>query len=101
MSEASVRRAAGDRLVVAGELDFTTVVQVLNDALPLLGAGAEIRIDLQGVTRSDSAGLALLIEWMRAAQRLGKSVQFLNIPSQMLDIARVSSLDQVLPLHRG
>lgn len=96
-----MRCAEDDRLVVAGELDFTTVVQLLKDAQPLLGRGTDVRVDLQGVTRSDSAGLALLIEWMRAAQRLSKSIQFLNIPPQMLDIARVSSLDQVLPLHRG
>ncbi len=101
MSEAAVRRTADDRLVVAGELDFTTVVQLLKDAEPLLGAGTDVLVDLQGVTRSDSAGLALLIEWMRAAKRQQKSIQFLNIPPQMLDIARVSSLDQVLPLNRG
>ena len=101
MSEAAVRRGADDRLVVEGELDFTTVVRLFDDVQPLLGAGADIRIDLQGITRSDSAGLALLIEWMRAAQRLGKPIQYLNIPPQMLAIARVSGLDQVLPLSRG
>ena len=101
MSGAAIRRAADDRLVVEGELDFTTVVALLGDARPLLEAGTDVRIDLQGITRSDSAGLALLIEWMRTAQRLGKAIQFLNIPPQMLDIARVSSLDQVLPLSRG
>ena len=101
MSGAAIRRGADDRLVVEGELDFTTVVGLLGDARPLLEAGTDVRIDLQGITRSDSAGLALLIEWMRTAQRLGKAIQFLNIPPQMLDIARVSSLDQVLPLSRG
>ena len=101
MSGAAIRRGADNRLVVEGELDFTTVVALLGDAQPLFDAGSEVRIDLQGITRSDSAGLALLIEWMRTAQRLGKAIKFLNIPPQMLDIARVSSLDQVLPLSRG
>ncbi|MBI5462643.1 MAG: STAS domain-containing protein [Gammaproteobacteria bacterium] len=101
MSEAAVRRGADDRLVVEGELDFTTVVRLRDAARPLLDAGAEVRVDLQGIARSDSAGLALLVDWMRAAQRLGKPIQFLNIPPQMLAIARVSSLDQVLPLSRG
>jgi phospholipid transport system transporter-binding protein len=101
VSEAAVRRGPDDRLVIEGELDFTTVVQLREAAQPLLGGGADVRVDLQGITRSDSAGLALLVEWMRAAQRLGKPIQFLNIPPQMLAIARVSSLDQVLPLSRG
>ncbi len=101
MSGAAIRRGADNRLEVEGELDFTTVIGLLADARPLLDAGSDVRIDLQGITRSDSAGLALLIEWMRTAQRLGKAIQFLNIPAQMLAIARVSSLDQVLPLSRG
>ncbi|MBI5039665.1 MAG: STAS domain-containing protein [Gammaproteobacteria bacterium] len=101
MSDAAVRRGADDRLVVEGELDFTTVARLREAAKPLLGVGADVRVDLQGITRSDSAGLALLVDWMRAAQRLGKPIQFLNIPPQMLAIARVSSLDQVLPLSRG
>ena len=100
MSEAGGRQA-DERLVMQGELDFTTVVRLREAVQPLLGSGNDVRIDLQGITRSDSAGLALLVEWMRAAQRLGKPIQFLNIPAQMLAIARVSSLDQVLPLSRG
>ena len=100
MSEAAVRQA-DERLVIEGELDFTTVVRLREAVQPLFGSGNDVRIDLQGITRSDSAGLALLVEWMRAAQRLGKPIQFLNIPAQMLAIARVSSLDQVLPLSRG
>ncbi len=101
MSQASVRRAADNRLVVEGELDFTTVAGLLADARSLLDTDGEVQVDLHGITRSDSAGLALLIEWMRVAQRRGNTLQFLNIPPQMLDIARVSSLDQVLPLGRG
>ena len=57
--------------------------------------------DLAGVERADSAGLALLIEWMRRARRAGRPVRFLNLPPQMLEIARAASLDRVLPLGRG
>ena len=96
-----MRSGADGRLVIAGELSFETVVRVRGEAEPLLERAAEIQIDLQGISRSDSAGLALLVEWMRAAKRRGKPIQFLNIPQQMLAIARVSSLDQVLPLSRG
>jgi len=51
------------------------------------------------VVRADSAGLALLVEWMRAARRAGRPLRYRAIPPQMLAIARVSSLDQVLPLE--
>jgi len=49
------------------------------------------------VTRSDSAGLALLIEWLRESERYGKSVTFLNMPAQMQSISRLCGLDGILP----
>ena len=101
MNEAVIQRASDGRLLLSGELDFTTVTRVNGEALTLLEDADSIRVDLQGIVRSDSAGLALLVEWMRAARRLGKPIQFLNIPQQMLAIARVSGLDEVLPLSRG
>jgi phospholipid transport system transporter-binding protein len=101
MSRAAIRRVGDGRLALEGELSFATVTRLLGEAHRLLEQSEEIRIDLQAITRADSAGLALLVECMRSAQQLGKPVQFLNIPQQMLAIARVSSLDQVLPLSRG
>lgn len=101
MTRGALQRTSDGRLTLHGELSFSTVPGLWRDSLRLLEDLDEIHIDLKGVERSDSAGLALLVEWMRAAKRLGKPVQFLNIPTQMLAIARVSSLDQVLPLSRG
>jgi phospholipid transport system transporter-binding protein len=101
VSAAAIRLAGDGRLALQGELSYATVTRLLGEARRLFEQCAEIHIDLHAITRSDSAGLALLVECMRDAQRLGKPIQFLNIPQQMLDIARVSSLDQVLPLSRG
>jgi phospholipid transport system transporter-binding protein len=101
MSQAALRAGQDGRLSLEGELSFETVVKLLGEIRRLLNQGVEIQVDLQGVSRADSAGLALLVEWMRIANELGKSIQFLNIPQQMLAIARVSGLDQVLPLSRG
>lgn len=101
MSAAGINRGPDGRLILAGELSFATVTRLHGESQPLFAQPGDIRVDLQDIERADSAGLALLIEWMRNARELGKSIQFLNIPQQMLAIARVSSLDQVLPLGRG
>jgi phospholipid transport system transporter-binding protein len=50
------------------------------------------------VTRADSAGLALLIEFLRTAGHAGNSVHFVNVPEQLLSIARVSGLESILSL---
>lgn len=84
---------------IVGELTFNTVPEAAKKGLALFDeAVGELHIDLQEVSRTDSAGLALLITWMRYAQVNNKSLQLFNIPDQMLAIARISSLDQILPL---
>lgn len=58
----------------------------------------EITIDLGAVSRSDSSGVALLIEWMRQADRANKTIRFVNIPTQMLEIAKLSGVDKILAI---
>ncbi|WP_297527557.1 STAS domain-containing protein [Thiohalobacter sp.] len=97
-----IEAAPDGRVRVGGELGFATVTSALAGTEPLFDAGeGTLVFDLSGVERADSAGLALLIEWMRRARRAGRAVRFLNLPPQMLEIARAASLDRVLPLGRG
>jgi phospholipid transport system transporter-binding protein len=99
-ADARLEALAAGRLKLVGDLSFRSVPGLLETARDMIGEVAEITVDLADVRRSDSAGVALLVEWMRDARRQGKSITYLNIPSQMLAIARVSSLDTVLPLFR-
>ena len=99
-ADARLEALAAGRLKLVGDLSFRSVPGLLETARDMIGEVAEITVDLAEVRRSDSAGVALLVEWMRDVRRQGKSITYLNIPSQMLAIARVSSLDTVLPLFR-
>ncbi|MEZ5542982.1 MAG: STAS domain-containing protein [Pseudomonadota bacterium] len=90
-------RGGGDWLL-QGELDFTTVPEVLARARTWTAGSGAIRVDLAGVTRADSAGLALLLEWLRRAERAGASISFVNVPEQLMLIARVCGLEEILPL---
>lgn len=66
--------------------------EMFNTPLPRL------TFDLAGVQRVDSAGLALLLEWLREARRRSKEIRFQNIPGQLAAIAKVSGLNDILPL---
>jgi len=101
VSEATIQRDATGRLRVSGVMSLHTVPQLWRASEELIRDAERVEIDLRGVLRSDSAGLALLVQWMRQARHAGKEVRFLNIPRQMLAIARVSSLDRILPLARA
>jgi phospholipid transport system transporter-binding protein len=99
MSEISLDPNDPDLLRVNGELSFATVPRLLESGAALLaGRRAPVLLDLGGVTRADSAGLALLVEWLRVARGLRTDILYRNVPPQMLAIARVSGLDGVLPV---
>jgi len=86
---------------LSGELTFTTVGGLLSELtqkMPLLdngGANPEPQvIDLSDVTRTDSAGLALLIELRR--QTKNTPTTFRHMPAQMLSLATVSDVQDLL-----
>lgn len=82
-----------------GELTFATVPALLTASAARLPGSAALRIDLAGVQRADSAGLALLAEWLRGASARQQPITFTNAPDQLCNLARVSGLDQVLPFE--
>lgn len=97
MAEASAERD-GDTVHVHGELDFDSVAHLWETTGSLFRAEPIHRIDLSGVQRSNSAGVALMVEWLRQARRRQWPLAFVNIPPQMRAIIEVAELETVLPL---
>ncbi len=89
-SEARLERGTDGVLRLSGALSFANVPHLQSQLAPLLAAGGDNVLDLGGVLRSDSAGLALLVEWLRQARQHGVPLRFANIPGQMEAMARVS-----------
>jgi phospholipid transport system transporter-binding protein len=83
---------------LAGDLVISTVPTAWRRGTELFSGHHSVKLDLNGIRRTDSSGLALLIEWMRYATSHDKEITFINVPRQMLAIAHVSSLEKVLPL---
>lgn len=87
---------------VSGELCMDSMIAIMAEADGMFSnvpAGSALNVDLAGVSRSDSTGLALLLDWMRRAQQARQDITFHNMPEQMLSIARASGLEQLLPLQ--
>ncbi len=82
-----------------GELSYSNVSNIYRKTANLFKKlNDDIQIDLSGVTHSDSAGIALLVEWLSEARDNNQVIQFINVPKQMLEMVRISSLDRVLPI---
>lgn len=84
------------RARVAGALEFDTVTALLPSGSTAIEQGRASTIDLSGVTASDSAGLALLIEWLSVAQAAGRTLRFENIPLQIHQLGALSEVDELI-----
>ncbi len=86
-------------ITLSGELNFATTPEVLAQAsatVDAAGTSAPLALDLSGVTRADSAGLALLLELTRAAQARGGKLQIEKAPPQLRKLAEFFGLDELL-----
>lgn len=89
------------RVALAGELTIQTASQEKAGLLALLDVttdeGADLELDLSGITELDTAGLQLLLMARREAAAAGRSLS-LTAPSQtVLEVLRIAHLD----LHLG
>lgn len=89
------------RFRVSGVLDASTVADVLAQSEERFANESRIHVDLGGVSEGDSAGLALLIEWLRCARRRGQSIEFANVPGQINALARISEVEDLLATGAG
>ncbi len=87
-------RDNGD-FVIRGDLNFESVTALWQTAGELFRERS--RIDLADVNRSDSAGVALLVAWLRQSNERGWRLKFVNIPPQMQAIIQVAGLSDLLP----
>jgi phospholipid transport system transporter-binding protein len=91
--------AAPNRFQVKGPLTFETARRAREAGLKLLEASASrepLVLDCSGVDESDSAGLAVLIDFLRNAGSRGRAVQFVNLPAGILAAANISEVTPIL-----
>ena len=99
MSEAGSVRAAGGVLHVAGTLGFSTVDSLWVESAPLFrGISGRFELDVSGVERIDSAGVALLVEWLRLARERGAEMTIRGAPPAMKDLIGLADLQDLLPV---
>lgn len=76
-------------------LSFSTVPAVLAQADDMIAAGT---LDLGGVTRADSAGISLLLELSRRAQKRGVQLKITGAGEQVHSLLKFFDLDALLTL---
>ena len=83
---------SGEVFTVEGALSFETLPAVLAESdkyAARTDLPDRLTIDFSQVTGVDSSAVALLLEWLRRAQRVGKTLTFVNLPANLLALARL------------
>ena len=84
------------RFALTGEMTFETAERNLLASEEPFEQHTRIEVDLEGVTKADSAGLALLLEWITWANHTVREIRFLSMPERILAIARTTEVEQLL-----
>jgi phospholipid transport system transporter-binding protein len=91
--------SAGGRASLIGPLTFETVALLFRALEQAPPESAPItQIDLAGVSATDSAGLALLLEWQSRARARGGQFELHNAPEGLLRLARLCEAVDLLNL---
>lgn len=96
MSEARLTQAADGRWVLGGQLDFSSVPEVWPTLEQQLRQGRPVTLSLRDVERANSAGLVLLIEALDVARRVDCTLSLVDIPEELIHLARMSSCDDLI-----
>ena len=89
----------GGRLLAEGPLTFVSARgarQLGLDAIKRAAEQGALEIDCQGVTASDSAGLAVMLGWLAAARGSGRKLRFAHVPQGLGTLARISEVSELI-----
>jgi len=89
---------AGDCAVVSGPMTMSEASTLLSEGEAAI-ASAAAAFDLAAVTDLDSSSLAVVFGWMRAANGTGKPLSLRNPPQNLLNLAAVYDVADLLPQH--
>lgn len=86
------------QVAVTGELTFASARDARQLGVMVLesSSAGRIVVDCSGVTKADSAGLAVLLDWLAWGRRRSRAVSLQGLPPSLIAIARISEVDQLL-----
>ena len=107
MSEAEIGSQPGAARVLvldAGELSFQTIPAVLARSAEYSAhkdLPEKLTIDFSAVTGVDSAAVALLLDWRRMAESRGKTLVFVNLPANLVALAELYGVADLIQPHQA
>lgn len=96
MSEFELIDLGDGKFSLNGSVTFASAGQILHESELLFDEHTLIEVGLSGITETDSAGLALLLEWITWANHTVREIRFTDMPAKIEAIAKVTEVDHLL-----
>lgn len=82
-----------------GHIDLASSPLLRRVLTDLVAEGRDVRIDLSGVRKVHSSGVAILVEGLQAARNNGSRFALVGVTGPLLQLLELARLDTLLPIH--
>jgi len=96
VSSFELNQTADGAFELIGEMSFETAAQILQSSERSFAQHAETQVNLSQVSKADSAGLALLLEWKARAKERNAVIRFVAVPDSLLAIAKTTEVSDLI-----
>lgn len=93
---------AGDKLQVSGDVTMATVSALFKEGLNLSRNGkaaSTLVVDFAQLGTVDSSAVSLMLAWLREAQRSNTQLKFANVPENLISLANLYGVAELLNLN--
>jgi phospholipid transport system transporter-binding protein len=81
---------------ITGNLTFATTPELLQQSKGwFTDSASQIVVDLSAAGRTDSAGIALLLQWIETSRNQNLQLKFTNLPAQMREFIEANDLSKL------
>jgi phospholipid transport system transporter-binding protein len=84
------------QFLISGDLGFFNILSIYNKSLEPSRNCPELIFDFSQLKSSDSAGLALIVEWIKLAKHLNKPIRFTHLSEDIMSLAKAAGMDGML-----
>ena len=87
---------SSEKMMVSGDVTMETVPALFAQGLQHLSS-KDLVVDLSQTQAVDSAAVSMLLAWQRAAQNGQRALQIVDISKNLLSLAKLYGVEEMLP----
>ena len=101
-TESASIRQENHKFFVQGALNTDTVVKLTKRGTQLITQlttqtqDAKMHFDLKAVIIEDASAIAMLLSWIRAANKHRLAIEFSHLPEKLVAIAKLGGVDKII-----